>query len=135
MNLPIESARARREDLGRVVRARRQSHGWTAKDAAARLGISHNTLLRVERGEPVRAGSLAAIDELLDLAPGTTGRYLHDPSVGGDAITPTATVDEPPTLGELADRIRGLDGDELRRLRDMIDGALAIMGGGDDGER
>lgn len=121
--------------LGEFVRRERIARGMTAKEAARYVGLAPGTLLRVEQGQPVRAISLAAVDRLLDLPAGTVSRYLNDPSVDERTLEQSRQQALPLPETDLAGRLAGLDKDDLRRLRDMIDGALAVASGGNRGER
>lgn len=121
--------------LGEFVRRERIVRGMTAKEAARHVGLAPGTLLRVEQGQPVRAISLAAVDRLLDLPAGTVSRYLSDPSVDERILEQSRQQALPLPEVDLAGRLAGLDKGDLRRLRDMIDGALAVTSGGNRGER
>ncbi|NIJ10608.1 ribosomal protein S6 [Saccharomonospora amisosensis] len=58
--------------LGRIVRRERIKRGLTAEEAAHKAGIAYATWLRIESGKRVRDMSLAAVDRVFDLEPGTT---------------------------------------------------------------
>ena len=45
--------------LGVAIRAARLRRGWTVRELAERVGVSHPTIVKVERGDPsVAAGTL-----------------------------------------------------------------------------
>lgn len=47
------------------VRAEREARGWSQHDLAERANVSQGTVSRLERGLPVRASELAAIEAVL----------------------------------------------------------------------
>lgn len=73
--------RTRRLALGGAVQLVRASNGWTVLDAAHHAKLAPMTFRRIEDGLPVREKSYAALDKLLDLAPGTVKRALADDRV------------------------------------------------------
>ena len=58
-------------EVGRAVHAARVASGMTQKEFAATVGVSGNTLGKIERGEDVQGGKLRTVAEALglDVAP------------------------------------------------------------------
>ena len=54
-------------DFAPVIREARTSRGWSQDELARRAGLSRPTIARVERGDDVHTGTIAAIAEALGL--------------------------------------------------------------------
>ncbi len=67
--------------MAAAIRAARLQRGWTVEELAERVGVSHPTIAKVERGDPgVAAGTLLEAATvvglpLLDPDPATRERY------------------------------------------------------------
>ncbi|MBV9291080.1 MAG: helix-turn-helix transcriptional regulator [Frankiales bacterium] len=86
-------------DRADTIRTRRLSIPMTIDEAAAAGGVSPTTWSRIERGEPVRALSLAAVDRALAWESGSAERWLREgktPRVSspvlGDIVPPPDLV-------------------------------------------
>lgn len=115
----------RRALLGRWIRQRRMSLGWSLEVASQAAGISKNTWRSAELGQPLQDSRLGLIEQALDWVPGTVLDVLDgkqdEPSVSepvpNDAL-PVGSGIDPLDLSVLApeDReyLRGLY-ERLRR--------------------
>jgi transcriptional regulator with XRE-family HTH domain len=127
------------KELGRAIERERLRREWTAEEAANRAGVSAKTWQRLEDGKVARSNTYAKIDRVFNLDPGTIMQYFYE---GGDvssifdlpiinpdltfkSIQPLHDYDFTPRPPTLADRVAGLSLGELRRLRDMVDAAIA----------
>lgn len=145
VELPFAGDNARRE-AGLVIQEERFQRGFTAEQAAKRARVAYKTWLRIESGKKVRALSWNGVDRLFGLTPGTARNLTsidelrsqlkdsYNSQVRDMGGPPIAVESGKFTLSELdadeqprlADRIVGLNLIELRRLRDMVDAAIAV---------
>lgn len=93
--------------LGDAVRQRRQSLGLTITGAAKAAGISHITWIRVEKGEPVRPLTWAAVERTLRWAPGS----CRAAATGGEP----RLIDEPAPLTDRAEILEHGTAEAARR--------------------
>ncbi|WP_409187085.1 helix-turn-helix transcriptional regulator [Amycolatopsis sp. VS8301801F10] len=126
-----------RQEFGRAVERARVERGWTADEAARRAGVAPKTWQRIEDGVPVRSLTIAKLDNLFGL-PGGVSFDAYTGEIDAAEVfqmSPTKnTMREPERKGDpgvanpiLTDRISGPGLAELRRLRDVIDGAIGAL--------
>ncbi|MFF9200018.1 hypothetical protein ACF09L_32905 [Streptomyces sp. NPDC014779] len=100
MTAPSHADRLR---LARHVMRRRQELGLHKSEAAQAAGLTHTTYMRVEKGEPVRDVTYAAIETAFGLAPGACLAILEgadELQLAGDVVEGTRFA--PAALGEEA---------------------------------
>jgi transcriptional regulator with XRE-family HTH domain len=68
----------RRSALGGILRVWRAAQGLSAEALAARVGLGHMTLRRIEDGHPVRPKSYRLVEEHVGLPTGLIFRALKD---------------------------------------------------------
>jgi transcriptional regulator with XRE-family HTH domain len=145
------------EILGILIRRERTARGMTAEAAAEKAHLAYKTYLRVENGKSVRYTTWRHIENLFGLAPNSlmAARTTHEPPLEVVPILSASRPDSTPnkrtiignarsSLGPLASsaratfapaardidlrsRLAGLTVEELRRLSDMIEGALFTL--------
>jgi transcriptional regulator with XRE-family HTH domain len=131
-----------RELFGTQIAHARKARGWTIDEAAQRGGLTRKTWGRIEAGHSLRITTLKGIDQAFDLVNGMAAnayysggdhrkRFLHevmapmDPYYNSDAVT--REPERTPVLVDaesLFDVARRLPLQDMRRLRDMLDGAV-----------
>jgi len=102
------------QDLGKTIRAHRQSLHISAATTAECAHISRVTLHRIEKGEPsVTMGAyLTVLDALgLQIQPKSNAVYANETSIAASALTIPSEIKlaDYPQLKQLAWHIRGLD--------------------------
>jgi transcriptional regulator with XRE-family HTH domain len=91
--------------LGDTIRAARLRRGWTVQELAERVGVSHPTITRMERGHPG-----VAIGSVIEAAV-VCGVPLYDPDPTARARHAAAMRIELALLPEAARRQRSIDDD------------------------
>lgn len=97
--------------------------GLTMEEAADRAQITRKTWSRLEAGKSVRYGTLHTAERLFGLPAGSVARAYHHggPFPAPSAPLPPASV---PTVEAVFAAAMDLSLADLRRLRDMVDGAI-----------
>lgn len=54
--------------LGHVIRQERRRRGWTLRELAARSGLHHETIARIERGRDPSLRALRLISRAMDMS-------------------------------------------------------------------
>jgi transcriptional regulator with XRE-family HTH domain len=109
--------------LARQVRSRRIELGYaTTRALAGALGISHRTIGNLERGEPVGANTLAAVENVLGWQPGSAEETL----AGGEPVPRETTGRGTAVDAESSTRTRIVRAsvDELMEMRALVREAM-----------
>lgn len=64
------------EALGRAVRDAREARGGTQAWLSSEADVSRATIQKLERGEPVRPGTLSKVEKVIKWAPGSSRGIL-----------------------------------------------------------
>jgi transcriptional regulator with XRE-family HTH domain len=150
------SREERQVRFGEAVQQLRLARKQSIKAAAEQAQVSHVTWTRVENGQGVYNRTLVRLDEYLGVKVGTLSRALENENAFDTLldqiekaielveVSTQQNVPEPENERELEsfldldsgpsndrhrsllDRIEGLEVEELRRLRDMIDAAIFV---------
>lgn len=95
-------------DLGRLLRERRRRDGLSLREAAEDVGVSFNTLARIEKGHVPDVGTFQRIAEWVGVTPGAFFRPERRRSGSTPDIVANHLRADPALSDEAAERIVGI---------------------------
>lgn len=118
--------------FGQALAEARTLRGWSVGDAAQRAGINWKTWNRLEAGHPARPVTIRALERAFGVGEGVIAQAYHGrvPLQAALAEAPLRAADEP-TVDQVFALARRLSVNDLRRLHDLVGGAIAVLSGPD----